>query len=299
MLKPHLLKVFFTALIISFVLPSVLFAQLERQRVQTDGPVELTFMAPKNVNLYNTMALEQGVLHYSIMHTFGEINQGPRNLWGIDSGANVRFSFEYGITDRISAGIGRSSLDMIVDTFAKYSVFKQTRSGSVPVSVSLVPTLGINTSDPNFFKDEYSFSDRLNFGLSVPVSRKFNDELSLQVSPIIVHFNRVGSRVGSDIGVVDQTVNTYYTVGLSGRYKIRPQTAVSIQYLPPLTQADNLDHNVAIGLDIETGGHVFQLFFTTSQALNDQYLVAGNNGSFMDREFRFGFNINRLFQLGR
>jgi len=291
----QLLKTTITFAVLMLLLPTVILAQLERQRVQEDGPVELTFMAPKNINLYTTMALDQGVLHYSIMHTFGEINQGPRSLWGIDSGANVRFSFEYGITDRFSAGIGRSSLDKIVDVYSKYAIFKQNKSDSMPVSLSLVPTMGVNTSDPDFFQDEYTLSNRLNYGLSIPVSRKFSNEFSLQLSPIIVHFNRVGPQ----IDVVDQTVNTYYTVGLAGRYKIRPQTALSIQYLPPLTQAQNIDHNLAIGLDIETGGHVFQLFFTTSRALNDQYLVAGNNGSVLDREFRFGFNINRLFQLSR
>lgn len=276
-----------------FALPSDLFAQLERERVQTDGPVELTFMAPKNINLYTTEPLGKGELHYSIMHTFGEVNLGPRNLWGIDGGANVRFSFEYGFGERYSVGIGRSSLDKIVDIHSKISLLRQNKSGSIPVSISFIPTAGINTSDPNFLPGDYIFTDRLNYGFSAPIARKFNDELSLQLSPILVHFNRVGP----EIDVVDPTVNTYYTVGLAGRYKIRPQTALSIQYLPPITPASNLDSNIAVGIDIETGGHVFQMFFTTSRGLNDQYMVAGQNGNFLDREFRFGFNINRLFRL--
>ena len=273
--------------------PDNLMAQLERERVQQDGPVELTFMAPKNINLYTTESLAKGELHYSIMHTFGEVNLGARNLWGIDGGANVRFSFEYGFSDRFSVGIGRSSLDKIIDLHSKITVINQTRSGSVPVSISVVPTAGINTTDPDFLPDDYSFADKLNFGFSVPISRKFNDKLSLQLSPILVHFNRVGN----EIDVVDPTVNTYYTVGVAGRYRFRPQTALSVQYLPPLTSAQNLNTNLAIGIDIETGGHVFQMFFTTSRALNDQYLVAGHNGNFFDREFRFGFNINRLFRI--
>lgn len=278
---------------ISLIIPIDLMAQLERQRVQEDGPVELTFMAPKNINLYTTESLAKGELHYSIMHTFGEVNLGARNLWGIDGGANVRFSFEYGFSDRFSAGIGRSSLDKIIDVYSKVSLLRQTRSGSVPVSVSLIPTAGINTTNPDFLPDDYTFADKLNFGFSLPIARKFNDDLSLQLSPVLVHFNRVGP----EIDVVDPTVNTYFTVGLAGRYKIRPQTAVSIQYLPPLTDSQYLDASLAIGIDIETGGHVFQMFFTTSRALNDQYLVAGHNGDFFDREFRFGFNINRLFRL--
>lgn len=296
--NPHtataqLFSVTFLALSFLLSIPADSFAQLERQRVQADGPVELTFMAPKNINLYTSEPLGKGELHYSIMHTFGEVNLGPRNLWGIDGGANVRFSFEYGFYDRFSAGIGRSSLDKIVDFYAKFSLLRQTKSGSIPVSVSIIPTGGINTTGPDFLPDNYIFTDRLNAGFSLPIARKFNDELSLQVSPMVVHFNRVGP----EIDVMDPSVNTYYTAGLAGRFKIKPQIALSFQYIPPLTDAKNLDPNIAVGIDIETGGHVFQMFFTTSRALNDQYLIAGRNGDFFAREFRFGFNINRLFRL--
>jgi hypothetical protein len=110
---------------------------------------------------------------------------------------------------------------------------------------------------------------------------------------MLVHFNRVGP----ELNIVDTEVNTYYSVGLAARYKIKPRTALSLQYIPPLTDAENLNANLAIGIDIETGGHVFQMFFTTSRALNDPYLIAGDNGDFFAREFRFGFNVNRLFQL--
>lgn len=287
------IPIFLMSLSLLMTAPIDSVAQLERQRVETGGPVELTFMAPKNINLYTSEPLGKGELHYSIMHTFGEVKLGARNLWGIDGGANVRFSFEYGFYEEFSAGIGRSSLDKIVDFYAKISLFRQNKSGSVPISISFIPTGGINTTDPDFLPGNYRFTDRLNAGFSLPIARKFNDELSLQVSPMFIHFNRVGP----EIDVMDPAVNNYYTAGLAGRYKIKPQTALSFQYIPALTDARNLDPNIAVGIDIETGGHVFQMFFTTSRALNDQYLIAGQNGNFFAREFRFGFNINRLFRL--
>jgi len=250
-------------------------------------------MAPRNINLYTVESLSEGELHYSILHTFGPVNSGPRNLWGIDAGANVRFSFEYGITDKISLGLGRSSLDKNIDINSRVALLRQNPSLGMPVSVSFVPSAGINTVDPDFLPDNYIFTDRLNYGFSLPVARKFNDKLSLQFSPMLVHFNRVGP----ELNIVDTEVNTYYSVGLAARYKIKPRTALSLQYIPPLTDAENLNANLAIGIDIETGGHVFQMFFTTSRALNDPYLIAGDNGDFFAREFRFGFNVNRLFQL--
>lgn len=271
----------------------LLYAQLERQKVNPNRPVELTFMAPRNINLYTVHSLSKGELHYSIMHTFGEVRSGVQNLWGIDRGANVRFSLEYGITDALSLGFGRSSMDKVYDLTSRLVLLRQTSSGSMPVSISAVPTMGINTSDFRFLNQNYSFRERLNFGLSLPIARKFSDKLSLQLSPIVVHFNRIGS----ELQVVDPAQNNYYSIALAGRYKVTPRTALSFQYIPPITEAQNLDANIAVGVDIETGGHVFQMFFTTSSALNDQYLLAGENGNFFAREFRFGFNINRLFNL--
>ncbi|TVQ67376.1 MAG: hypothetical protein EA360_02425 [Balneolaceae bacterium] len=270
-----------------------LLAQLERQRVVTDTPVELTFMAPRNINTYTVEPLSRGELHYSIMHTFGEVKTGAGTLWGIDSGANVRFSLEYGFTDRISAGVGRSSLDKVYDLTVRTSLLQQRSSGGSPVSVSLIPTFGIITASFGFLQNDYSLEDRLHYSVSLPVARKFTNRISLQVTPMVAGFNRTGP----ELNIADPNVSTYITVAAGGRVKFSPRSAFTFQYVPPLTDARNLNPNIAIGVDIETGGHVFQMFFTTSRALNESYLIAGENGSFTDREFRFGFNVNRLFRV--
>lgn len=273
--------------------PAMLYAQLERERAVMDDPEELIFMAPRNINLFTVEPLSKGELHYSIMHTFGEVNSGARALWGIDQGANVRFSFEYGFTDRLSLGFGRSSMDKVYDLHGRWALIRQKKQNGSPVSVTLAPSVGITTGSFGFLADDYSFSDRLSFSAALPVARKFNSELSLQLVPMVTTFNRVGQ----ELNVADPTVNTYYSIGFAGRYKITPRTAISAQAIPPITDANNLDWNLGLGVDIETGGHVFQMFFTTSRALNEAYLVAGENGNFFDREFRFGFNVNRLFRV--
>lgn len=284
------LYVLFTIL---FGIPFDAFAQLERQRVVTEQPVELTFMAPRNINLYTVEPLSKGELHYSIMHTFGEVNSGAGSLWGVDDGANVRFSFEYGFGERFTLGFGRSSMDKVYDFSARIALVRQKNEGGSLVSLSVIPSTGITTASFGFLDEDYSFSERLNFSLSIPVARKINNALSLQLTPIMATFNRVGP----ELNIIDPAVNTYYTIAAGGRFKIRPRTALSFQYVPPLTDAENLAANIAIGIDIETGGHVFQMFFTTSRALNESYIIASENGNFFDREFRFGFNVNRLFRV--
>lgn len=281
------------ALLFLMIFPSLLMAQLERERVVTDLPEELIFMAPRNINLYTVEPLSKGELHYSIMHTFGEVSSGVKELWGIDQGANVRFSFEYGFGEKFSLGIGRSSMDKVYDLSSRVSLARQMKSGGSPVSVTIIPSVGITTASFGFLDVDYTLSDRLNFNLATPIARKMSDDLSLQIVPMITHFNRVGL----ELNVVDPSVNTYYSVGVGGRYKIAPRTAITFQYIPPITDADNLDSNIGIGIDIETGGHVFQMFFTTSRALNESYLVSSGNGDFLDGGYRFGFNINRLFRI--
>lgn len=284
---------FLFALLFLMIFPSLLMAQLERERVVTNQPEELIFMAPRNINLYTVEPLSKGELHYSIMHTFGEVSGGVRNLWGVDQGANVRFSFEYGFGEKLSLGIGRSSMDKVYDVSARYSLLRQMQGKGSPLSVTVIPSIGITTGSFGFLSRDYSFSDRLNFNLATPIARKVSDKLSLQIVPMITHFNRVGF----ELNVADPDVNTYYSVGVGGRYKITPRTAITFQYIPPITDAEELDQNIGIGIDIETGGHVFQMFFTTSRALNESYLVSSGNGDFFDGGYRFGFNINRLFRV--
>lgn len=287
-------KNIFTLFVLMLSSTSV-FAQLERKRVVQNPDVIQTFMAPRNINFYTVESLSPGELHYSIMHTFGEVKSGPGSLWGIDNGANVRFSFEYGVTDKWSLGFGRSSLDRVYDFTSRVAILRQKSNNSIPVSLSLVPMMGINTLSLEFLDEPYKFSDRLNFSIAMPVARKFNDRLSLQLMPVYSHFNRIGP----ELSLISSTINDYFGAGMAGRYKFTRSSAVTFQFTQPFSEADNLDPNLAIGIDIETGGHVFQMFFSTTQALSESYILAGPNGNFFDREFRFGFNINRLFKIGK
>jgi hypothetical protein len=281
-----------TLVMVFMILPRVGIAQLERVLSVENRPVELIFMAPKHINLYTTELLSRGELHYSIMHTFGEVNTGYQNLWGIDNGANVRFYFDYGITDRTNLAFSRTSQDKLLLFTGRTRLLNQMSGEGSPVSVNANVSLGINTSDLSFLTDSYSFTDRLNYTLSASVARKFNDKLSVLVSPIYAHF----SRTGFEISLEDPTAQNYISLAGGLRYNVRARTAFTFQSVVPVNN-ENLTPNFAVGLDVETGGHVFQMFFSTTRALNEPYLIAAENGSFLDQRFRFGFNVNRLFRL--
>ncbi|MGF1533630.1 MAG: DUF5777 family beta-barrel protein [Bernardetiaceae bacterium] len=275
------------------LLPFAAQAQLERKPADSEPQnTELTFETPRLVTLHTVEPLPKHELHFAIMHNFGEVRNGLRNLYGLDNGANVRFSLEYGLGERFSVFLGRSSLDKVVDTGFRTHLLKQKSDNSIPLSVSLSGTLGITTNEYRFIaSSEYSFPERLSYAASLMLARKFGERVSLQLSPMVAHFNRVGP----ELNIAGQD-NTYFSVGGSGRFKVTKRTSVTAQYVPAFTE--NLRANVALGVDIETGGHVFQVFFSNAQALNDQYLLAGPSGDISEGEFRIGFNVNRVFYLG-
>ena len=291
--KKDLFAVFFsTLLFLGLSVAEESKAQLERTLADDNPSVELTFMAPKHINLYTTELLSRGEFHYSIMHTFGEINSGYQNLWGIDNGANVRFYFEYGLNDRTNLAFSRTSQDKLIQFIGRRSITEQKRDSGSPVSVNMNLSIGVNTSDLSFLADSYSFSDRLNYTVSLSAARKFSERLSILISPVYTHFARTGPEVSID----DPDSQNYLSATGGFRYNILPRAAITVQSVVPISNPD-LTPNLGIGFDVETGGHVFQMFFTTSRALNEPYLIAGENGTFLDSELRFGFNINRLFKL--
>ncbi len=279
-------------LLLLMMFPKEVYSQLERKRAVENPPVELTFMAPKHINLYTTELLSKGEFHYSIIHAFGEVNSGIQDLWGIDNGANVKFYFEYGVSDKFALIFSRASQDKVLNFTARTRLIQQKQRNGSPFSATANITAGLTTAEFGFLDEGYTFSDRVHYTISSSLTRKFTDNFSLLISPVFSYLNRTGLELSLD----DPDIKNYFSVGSGFRYKILPRMAFTFQSVIPVLHSSP-DPNIAVGLDIETGGHVFQIFFTTSRALNETYLVAAENGSFLDSEFRFGFNVNRLFKL--
>lgn len=268
-------------------------AQMERKRANPGGPVEDVFWAPTVITAASVTNLPAGNLNFTIYHTFGEVSGGPKTLWGLDDPANIRFGLDYGIVDRLSIGVGRSRFDKLWDFRFKANVLRQTKDGRMPIEVALKGDLGINTiENPNF-----EFIDRLNYLTSVMIARRFSDHLSLQVTPMFSHFNTVFIEDDGEGGTIVEE-NDHLAIGLAGRYVLSNLVAVLVEYLPVIGDRTTGTTNAfSVGVDIETGGHVFQLFFTSTQWTTEQQTIARNRNEFFKGDFRLGFNVNRVFGL--
>ena len=261
-------------------------AQMERKRVSRDRPVDNTFMAPKVIGFNTVNNLDKQTLHSMIMHSFGPVNNGAQELFGLDSYANIRLSLDYGLTDRLSVGLARQRLDKVVDLHYKYNLLRQKQDGSVPVSVAWAGNAGVTTEDYNL---GFDFVNRLSYFQQLMIARKFSDRFSAQISPVYAHFNTV----------FDQELNDHFGISLAGRLRLTDRSHFTFEYTPIFTQTGPDQENpISLGFDIITGGHVFQLFFTTSQGLNEAYALGRNTDDFWAGDIRFGFNVNRVFFLG-
>lgn len=277
--------------LVLFLIQGVSFAQLERKLVTEDRKTDLLFHAPRHINLLTVEALDKNTLHFAIMHTFGPVNGGIRNLYGLDNGANIQFSFEYALDDRFSLGASRSGRDKFYNLYGRYHLLEQTESGKMPFSLSLMAAAGVNTVDYGYLQEDApDFAERSSFAAQLMLARKVSDKFSLQLSPLLAYFNRPLQAYS-----IEGDQQLYLALGFSGKYKVTPMSSLTLQWIPNLN--NGLRNNVGIGIDVEAGGHVFQMYFVTSPALSEQYLLAGGNGV-PGEEFRLGFNVNRIFATG-
>ncbi len=242
------------------------------------------------INLQSSENVAPGALDFRISHRFGFVNQGAYEFFGLDN-ATIRLGLELGLTDRLMVGFGRSSFQKTFDGFLKYKLLRQsTGKKSMPISVSAFTSMTINSQrndDPDI---EVLFTSRLAFAFQLIFARKFSTGFTAQISPTLIHRNLVET--------TDEK-NDVFAIGFGGRHKIGKRLAINAEYIHvfPGQIADEYTNSLSIGVDIETGGHVFQLHFTNSTAMIEKGFVAENTGEFFKGDIRFGFNISRVFNM--
>jgi hypothetical protein len=281
--------------------------------VNKDEPAQKQFInnAFKSSRVINGHSMEfigKGIMDFRILHRFGEINTGINNLYGLDQ-ANMRIGFDYGLTKDLTVGFGRSNVNKEWDGFIKYRPIQQSTGGkgASPVSLILITGMTMSTTpwaDPS---RKNLFSSRLNFYNQIIIGRKFSESFSLQLSPTHVHLNLVPYNIYS---------NDIFAMGIGSRLKLTKRTAFVVDYhyiIKPnmfnleddddsggqSAQFNNMLNPLSIGFDIETGGHVFQLHFSNSTGMNEKAFITNTTKSWGKGEIRFGFNLSRVFAVGR
>jgi opacity protein-like surface antigen len=248
-----------------------------------------TFKATHIVNMQTVESAAAGNLNFVIQHRFGQLNSGSYNFFGLDN-ATLRLGLDYGITDDLDIGVGRTSYLKTFDGYVKYKLLRQTEGRQMPVSVSFLGTITDYTQDI-VGKDYLTTAYRTAYSAQLLIARKISRSLSLQLAPTYLHYNLVPT-------VSDK--NDLFAMGLGARMKITNRMSIDAEYnyLPSGQVVSTPTRNsFSLGWDIETGGHVFQLVFSNSQSMLETQYITQTTGSWGKGDIYFGFNISRNFNL--
>jgi Membrane bound beta barrel domain (DUF5777) len=267
-----------------------LLDELGKDEVTTEY-VKYSFKTNRVINLHSLESTAAGVMDFKMSHRFNPVDKGLYDLFGLD-GAQQRFGFDFGLTDDLTVGVNRNSYKKALDGFVKYRILRQsTGKVNMPITLAVMTSAALETQkfdDPN--RTNY-FSSRMFYTSQIIVGRKFSEALSLELVPTYVHRNLVGLATEK---------NDVFALAAGGRVRLTKRLAVTGEYMYvfPNQLRSDFKNMLSVGLDIETGGHVFQLHFTNAPSMSEYSFTTQNETDFFGQGgIRFGFNVSRVFTL--
>lgn len=278
--------------------PFLLFAQddllkeLEAEQAADKSLTEFTtgtFKATRVINGHSVELPAKKNLQFVIQHRFGTINSGWREFFGIDN-ADMRIGLEYGILPWWSAGFGRSSVGGTYDLYTRIKLMRQSKGArNLPFTLVWYSNMGINSKEQ---PEEVKKVHRLSYAHQLILARKFTRNFSFQVAPTYTHMNLVAT---------PNDKNDVFAIGMGARYLVTRSISINAEYFQPVTKREDGNlyiGSLSVGIDIETGGHVFQVMITNSTGMIEQLYIPNNSGYWWDKEIHLGFNINRNITFG-
>ena len=259
--------------------------------------VKNTFDGNYIIDNQTVMVPIKGTFEFDIQHRFGTVVNGSADLFGLFAGANMRLAFSYTPVNNLQVGFGVSNENMLLDGNLKYAILKQTKDGSMPVSVTYYGNFVADTRKKDSTTLFVTTSDRFSFFNEIIIARKFSDKFSLQISPNVSHFNNRLVYLDASGNIMPLLKNYNFSIAFSGRYKISEVSSLIVNYDQPVTQnpANNPRPNISFGIEFKTSGHDFELFFGNYSSLFPQNNNVFNQNDFTKGQFLVGFNISRLW----
>ena len=268
-------------------------ALLDAESKPTVDYATATFKSTRIINGHSIEQMKQKQLEFRISHRFGTLNNGAYGLWGLDQ-STIHFSLEYGVKDWLMLGAGRGSFNKTYDAFAKFRILRQSSGASfMPIHLSYFTSVELNTLKFPERPEGTSnyFSSRLAYVSQLLIARKFTENLSAQLTPTYIHRNLVKTEL-------DQ--NDIFALGAGARYKLTKRLSLNAEYYytynPNAKFLETRYYNAcSLGVDIETGGHVFQIMLTNSLGMREASFIPQTTGNWGDGDIHLGFNISRVF----
>lgn len=266
--------------------------------------VQETFNGTRIVNGHSTETLKSHILQFRISHRFGDMAGefgGVQQWFGLDNAADIRFAFEYGITDKWMVGIGRSKgtgnpYSSLVDGFTKYRILSQTKDNKMPLSLAVMGATTVSymkaSSDLTQVSSFPDFAHRMAYSAQVLVARKFGERFSLQFAPTYVHRNYVS--LNDENGI--------FALGTGANLKITKGFGLIAEYYHVLNATELRENqgsknSLSVGGEFATNGHIFRINLTNSKGFTETQFIPLTFSDWMEGQFRLGFSITRNFKL--
>ena len=268
--------------------PFTLFAQedllKEIDSVTANENVESAFKGLKIVNIESTKLAAKGDLYFIVAHRFGSVKDGFDGFFGLDN-AVTQLKFVYGLNKWMTISGARS--EIAYDFSAKYMLQPQVKN-EFPVALVGFSSFGINNALNKSNYPKLQFNNRLIYVSQLLISRKFNNDFSFELAPIFFHENFV---------IDDNQDNSQFAIGMGGRYKITNHCSINVDYAAHLNRESTSPYKnpLSVGVDLETGGHVFQMHFSSSQGIHESGYLGNTSGDWTTGDVFFGFNLLRVF----
>jgi hypothetical protein len=255
------------------------------------------FKTTRIVNSHSVETVKARHLDFRVTHHFGNagVKGGGHTIFGLDNASDIRIAFEYGVTERFTVGAGRSKIGELVDAYLKYRVLYQTEDNKVPISLTVFANAAMTAVDDISGPLSKDFNNRMSYTYQALIARRFNSRFSWQIMPAFLHRNFVTDQ---------RDENDLFVLGTGARLKLTKRFALLADYYFIFSgfRSENKDlffPPLGLGIEIETGGHVFHLFFTNNPGIVENNYFANSSDSWAKGQFKFGFNISRTFGIGK
>lgn len=268
--------------------------------IDDEGPAKKEFVTAtfKSTRIVSSNSVEtngQGQLNFVIQHRFGRLTGGVNEFFGIDN-SNIRLAVEYGVLDNLDIGLGRSSFEKKLDFFVKYRFLRQTTGPkSIPVTLAGFASMQIVTGPFTQANRTNYFSSRMSYAYQLMIARKFGQWVSVQITPTWVHKN---------LTLTNKDKNDIFSLGLGTSVRLSGSVRLNLEYYWTFEgqvvsnfNQEKVRNAINLGVDIETGGHVFQISLSNSRGMLEKELAAETTGDITKGHLNLGFNITRSFAL--
>lgn len=281
---------------------------------KTHDKVSATFKGTKIINMQSTETVKKGTMDFTIGHRFGSMGKesggGPHQLYGFDNSADIRIGFDFGITNNLTLGIARNKMGEMIDGLVKYRILQQTTDNHIPLSLAIYADAAYTPQEASQFYAGMAMDStfhqndvhRFSYCTQLLIARKFGWRFSAQLTPTYQHRNFIIANVNADNDAVE--TNDLISIGAGFRFMLTKRFGIIADYYYTLSdyrtnnQANPFYNPLALGIEIETGGHVFHLNFTNASGIIENNYIPNTKDSWAKGGYKFGFNISRVFTLG-